>query len=85
MVEKRKRLFWMPCVVDNITLMLEDFVKKLQIHRDTVANGRRITSYIYSMSSLVALLHHFTKGKDLIKLGVTKFATCYLTLNYISL
>ncbi|XP_040867434.1 uncharacterized protein [Glycine max] len=60
--------------------MLEDFVNKLQIYGDTVANGRRIASYMYSRSSLIALLHHFAKGKDLVKPGVTKFATCYLTL-----
>ncbi|XP_020233789.1 uncharacterized protein LOC109813910 [Cajanus cajan] len=80
LVGKRKRLFWMPCVIDSINLMLEDFVMKLRIHGDTVANGRRITSYIYSRSALIGLLHHFTKGKDLVKPGVTKFATCYLTL-----
>jgi len=80
LVSKRRRFFWMPCAIDSINLMLEDFVKKLQIHRDTVANGKRITSYIYSRSCLVSLLHHFTKGKDLIRPGVTKFATCYLTL-----
>jgi len=33
--------------------------------------------YIYIQE---ALLHHFTKGKDLIRPGVTKFPTCYLTL-----
>lgn len=62
LVSKRRRLFWMTCAIDSINLMLEDFVKKLQIHRDTVANGRRITSYIYSRSCLVSLLHHFTIG-----------------------
>ncbi|KAH1203993.1 hypothetical protein GmHk_17G050062 [Glycine max] len=65
---------------ENVVQMLEDFVNKLQIYGDTVANGRRIASYMYSRSSLIALLHHFAKGKDLVKPGVTKFATCYLTL-----
>ena len=80
LVEKRRRLFWMPCAIDSINLMLEGFEKKLHIHRDTVAKGKRITSYIYSRSSLIDLLHHFTKGKDLVRPGVTKFATCYITL-----
>lgn len=43
--------------------------------------GRRITNYICSTKTLlISLLRHFTKGKDLVKPGLTPFATSYFTL-----
>lgn len=80
LMEKRKRIWWTPCVAHCIGLMLEDFENKLVVHKETIANGKKITSYIYSRNFLIALLHHFTKGKDLVKPAVSKSATSYLTL-----
>jgi len=77
---KRKRLFWTPCVAHCIDLILEDFEKKLKVHQVTIANGKRITSYIYSRIILISMLRHFTKEKDLIRTATTRFATTYLTL-----
>jgi hypothetical protein len=68
---KRKGLFWTPCATHCIDLILEDFEKKLEVHQVTIANGRRITSYIYSRIILISMLRHFT---------TTRFATVYLTL-----
>ena len=72
---KQKRLFWTPCVAHCIDLILEDFEKKLEVHQVTIANGRRITSYIYSRTILISMLRHFTKGNDLIRPATTRFAT----------
>jgi len=80
LMEKRKGLFWTPCVAHCIDLILEDFKKKLKVHQVTIANERRITSYIYSRIILIFMLRHFTKGRDLIRPAVTWFATSYLTL-----
>ena len=60
--------------------MLEDFGKKLDFHKDTIYKGRKITTYIYFRTSLISLLQHHTKGKDLVRPGMTRFATSYLTL-----
>jgi hypothetical protein len=60
--------------------MLEDFEKKIPIHQETIPKGRRITTYIYSRTFLITLLQHFTDGKDLVRPGLTRFATSYLTL-----
>ncbi|VFQ89725.1 unnamed protein product, partial [Cuscuta campestris] len=80
LMEKQKRLYWTPCAAHCIDLMLEDFEKKIPIHGVTIPNGRKITTYIYSRPSLIPLLHHFTDGKDLVRPGMTRFATAYLTL-----
>jgi hypothetical protein len=77
LIEKRKSLFWRPCAAHCIDLILEDFEKKLEVHQVTIAKGRRITSYIYLRTILISML---TKGRDLIRPAVTRFATAYLTL-----
>lgn len=77
-------MFWTPCATHCIDLILEDFEKKLEVHQITIANGRRITSYIYSRIVFISMLRHFTKGKDLIRPTTTRFATAYLTLGCLS-
>ncbi|KAI5444905.1 hypothetical protein KIW84_013255 [Lathyrus oleraceus] len=80
LMEKRNKLYWTPCAAHCIDLMLEDFEKKTTVHRDTITNGKKVTPYIYSKSSLISLLQHFIKEKDLVRPVVTRFATSYLTL-----
>nr|KYP44042.1 hypothetical protein KK1_034465 [Cajanus cajan] len=60
LMKKRTKLYWTLCEAHCIDLMLEDFQKKISLHSETIASGRRITSYIYSRTSLIALLHKFT-------------------------
>ena len=50
------------------------------MHRLTIAKARKITTYIYSRTMVIGMLRHFTKGKDLIRPAITRFATAYLTL-----
>ncbi|XLT56257.1 hypothetical protein HN873_048861, partial [Arachis hypogaea] len=67
LMEKRKNLYWTPCAAHCVDLMLEDFEKKLDLHKDTIAKGRRLTTYIYSRTSLISLLQQHTKGRDLVR------------------
>jgi hypothetical protein len=60
--------------------VLEDFEKKTTIQRETISRDKKVAQYIYSKSSLISLLQHFTKGKDLARPAVTRLATSYLTL-----
>jgi len=80
LMQKRERLYWTPCAAHNIDLIFEDFEKNLKVHELTIKKGRRITIHIYGRTMLISLLKKFTKGRDLIRLGVTRFATTYLTL-----
>jgi len=80
LMQKRKKLYWTPCAAHCIDLMLEDFEKKIPLHHDTIANGKKITTYIYSRTGLISLLHKYSEGKDLIRPANTRFATSYLTL-----
>lgn len=80
LMEKRKRLFWTPCAAHCIDLMLEDFDKKLKVHSVTISKAKRITTFIYSRTLVHTWLKEFTKGRELIRPGMTRFATSYLTL-----
>ncbi|XP_052724958.1 uncharacterized protein LOC128194155 [Vigna angularis] len=80
LMQKREKLYWTPCAAHYIDLIFEDFEKNLKVHELTIKKGRKITTYIYGRSMLISLLKKFTKGRDLIRPGVTRFATAYLTL-----
>ena len=84
LMEKRKGLYWTPCAAHCIDLILEDFEKKLKVHSTTITKARRISTYIYSRTLLISMLRHFTKGRDLIRPAVTRFAIAYLTLGCLS-
>jgi uncharacterized protein DUF659 len=80
LMDKRPTLFWTPCAAHCIDLMLEDLDKKIKVHSLTIAKARKITTYIYSRTLLLTWMREFTKGKELIRPAVTRFATSYLTL-----
>ncbi|GAB2299395.1 hypothetical protein Dimus_038560 [Dionaea muscipula] len=80
LMEKRKRLFWTPCAAHCIDLMLEDLDKKVKVHNVTISKAKKITAFIYSRTLLLTWMKEFTKGRELIRPAMTRFATSYLTL-----
>ncbi|XLU47863.1 hypothetical protein S245_042677, partial [Arachis hypogaea] len=58
--------------------------KKVTLHMDTIYKGRKITTYIYARTALIAILHIHTKGKDLVRPGMIHFTTSYLNLGYLN-
>ncbi|KAH1264366.1 hypothetical protein GmHk_01G000303 [Glycine max] len=73
-------LYWTPCVVHCIGLILEDLEKHLKIHEVTIKKGREITTYIYGRTMFISMLKKYTNGRDLVRPGMTKFEIAYLTL-----
>lgn len=49
---KVKKLYWMPCVAYSVDLVLEDFEKNVFIHKETIPKGRKIATYVYSITLL---------------------------------
>ncbi|XP_050889717.1 uncharacterized protein LOC127095008 [Lathyrus oleraceus] len=45
-----------------IDLILEDFESKILMHKEIIASDKKITTYIYAMTGLITLLHHYTEG-----------------------
>ncbi|XP_058742128.1 uncharacterized protein LOC131614577 [Vicia villosa] len=72
LMEKRNKLYWTTCAAHCIDLMLEDFKSNIPMHKEIIASGKKITTYIYARMSLITLLHHYTEGGELIRPGITR-------------
>jgi len=72
-MQKREQLYWTSCVAHCIDLIFGDFEKNFKVHQITIKKGRKITSYIHGKTMLISMLNKFTKGRDLIGSGITRF------------
>ena len=77
--EKHKTIFWTPCVAHCIDLMLED-IGKIDWVKNTVDHAKSITKFIYNHSWILSLMRRHTRGRDIIRTAITRFATHFLTL-----
>ncbi|XP_042426561.1 uncharacterized protein LOC122014398 [Zingiber officinale] len=83
LIEKRKKIFWSPCVVQLLDEILEDFENNLSHHWITIGKGKKISTFICSRTRVILMLRDFTKGKHWSIPTITPFATAYLTLLYL--
>ena len=70
LMEKHKHLFWSPCAVHCIDLMLEDIGNMKQI-KETLDQAKMITNFIYNSLKVVNLMKVFTKDRDLLRPRIT--------------
>ncbi|KAL8487941.1 hypothetical protein ACS0TY_023829 [Phlomoides rotata] len=61
---KRPHLYWTPCVVHCIDLMLED-IGKLPEMKMTLKKAISVTSFVYVRPGVVNMPRKFTEGKEL--------------------
>ncbi|XP_028793556.1 uncharacterized protein LOC114749230 [Neltuma alba] len=80
--EKRTKLFWSPCAAHCLDLILED-IGQLPVFYNTITNAKKITTFIYRHTWVLNLYRKYSKGKELARPAVTRFATAYLTLSCI--
>ena len=74
LMEKRKHLFWSPYAAHYIDLMLEDIGSMKQI-KETLDQAKMITRFIYNNLKVVNLMKVFTKDINMLRSGITRFAT----------
>ncbi|XP_051147895.1 uncharacterized protein LOC127263021 [Andrographis paniculata] len=79
LMRKRKHIFWSPCAAHCIDLMLEDIGDILSV-KDTIKEARRITGFIYNSDKVVNLMKTYTNGRDLLRPGITRFATEFVAM-----
>ena len=79
LMEKWKHLFWSPYAAHCIDLMLADIGSMKQI-KQTLDQGKMIIGFIYNSLKVVNLMKVFTKDRDLLKPGITHFATEFISL-----
>ena len=75
---KRPSIFWNGCAAHTIDLMLENIAKIPEVDK-TIVKARSLTTFLYSHARVLALMRTFL-GKDLVRSGITRFATAYLNL-----
>ena len=78
-MQKWKHLFWSPCAAHCIDLMLED-IGKMDGIKETIAERKRITSFIYNSDKVVNLMKSHTKNRELLRPGITRFATEFISM-----
>ncbi|KAL5759938.1 hypothetical protein ACOSQ2_018776 [Xanthoceras sorbifolium] len=77
--EKRPLIFWTSCATHTINLMLES-IGKLQKFKKTIEQAKNFTIFIYAHHKTLSLMRSFTKKRDIVRPGVTRFASSFLTL-----
>ncbi|KAK4259931.1 hypothetical protein QN277_006209 [Acacia crassicarpa] len=76
---KRTNLYWTPCAAHCLDLMLED-IGKLPKVKTTIQKGISLVGFIYNHSLALNTMRKYTKKTELVRYGVTRFATTFLTL-----
>jgi len=79
LMERHPHLFWTPCAAHCIDLMLED-LGKLPWIKTVIERGRSICKFIYNHTWVLNLMRKHNEQRELSHLGVTRFATNFLTL-----
>ncbi|XP_061371723.1 uncharacterized protein LOC133314291 isoform X1 [Gastrolobium bilobum] len=75
---KRMNLYWTPCAAHCVDLMLED-IEKIPRVKKAVQRGIALVGFIHNHSLALNMMRKFTNKMKLVRHGVTRFATTFLT------
>ncbi|WJX54375.1 hypothetical protein P8452_40264 [Trifolium repens] len=76
---KRPHMFWTPCAAHCLDLMLEDIGKILKVKK-VIEKGISLVGYIYNHTFALNMMRKNTGNVELVRHGVTRFATSFLCL-----
>ena len=79
LMERYSCLYWTPCAVHCIDLMLED-MGKLPWIKEVIDSAKNVTKYIYNHTYVLSLMRRFTGNKELLRPAITRFATSFISL-----
>ncbi|XP_050157550.1 uncharacterized protein LOC126631471 [Malus sylvestris] len=79
MKKKRPNMFWTSCATHTLNLMLQR-IGNLPRFKGVIDKAKAFTIFIYAHHKTLALMRKHTKKRDIIRPGVTRFATSFLTL-----
>jgi hypothetical protein len=80
LLEKRQNLFWTSCATHTINLMLQG-IGNMARFKKVIDQAKAFTIFVYGHTRTLDCLRHFTEGRDIVRPGVTRFASAFLTLN----
>lgn len=72
-------LYWSPCAVHCIELVLEDF-GRLEWINSTIEQAKCVTRYVYKHAAILNMMRRYTFGIDIVRPGISLFATNFMTL-----
>ncbi|KAL5727183.1 hypothetical protein ACHQM5_000407 [Ranunculus cassubicifolius] len=72
-------IFCTPCASNCLNLILEDFCKIDWVNR-CVLQAQSISRFIYNQTWVLDLMRKFTGGQELVRTGITKSASNFLSL-----
>ncbi|XP_058755022.1 uncharacterized protein LOC131628172 [Vicia villosa] len=75
----RPKIFWTPCAAHCLDLMLED-IGKIPKVKKVIQKGMTLVGFIYNHSLVLNLMREKLES-ELVRSGVTRFATNFLTLH----
>ena len=76
---KRPNIFWTSCATHTLNLMLEG-IGKMKKFKGYIDQAKSLTVFIYAHHRTLALMRKYTKKRDIVRPGVTRFASNFLTL-----
>lgn len=74
LMQKWRNLFWTPCAAHYVDLMLEE-IRKLEHIEGLIYSTKKVVKYIYNYGHVLSMIRKFTDGKEIVKPGLTLFAT----------
>ncbi|XP_016500694.1 uncharacterized protein LOC107819124 [Nicotiana tabacum] len=80
----RKKKEETPCAAHCIDLMLED-IEKIPNIKKALQRAIALVGFIYGHSGVLNMMRDFTKNKELVKFGITQFATSFFDFATIAL
>lgn len=78
-LQNYRTIFMSPCASQCLNLILEEFSKVDWVSR-CMLQAQTITKFIYNNASMLDLMKQFTGGQELIKTGITKSISNFLSL-----
>ena len=76
---KRPNIFWSSCATHTLNLMLEG-IGKMKRFKTILDSAKDLAIFIYAHHKTLSLMRKFTKKREIIRPGVTRFASAFLTL-----
>ncbi|CAA0809321.1 hAT transposon superfamily protein, partial [Striga hermonthica] len=76
---KRPTIFWTSCATHTINLILEG-IAKLPRFTKTIEQAKALTIFIYAHHKTLSMMRSYTKRRDIVRPGVTRFASSFLSL-----
>ncbi|XP_057418760.1 uncharacterized protein LOC130712967 [Lotus japonicus] len=81
--QKYENIFWTPCAAHCINLLLKD-IGCLPHIADLASKASKVTIFIYNHMIFLSWLRKRSSWKEIVRPGVTRFATTFITLKSIS-